>query len=114
MKKQYDNIAVIGGAGHIGLPLSLLLADKGYPIKVIDKDKSRIDQIKKGKFPFKEDGGSPLLKKVLKKNSIDFFSDFQAIETCGIVIITIGTPIDDHFNPDLSVVFKTIDEIKPF
>lgn len=114
MKKQYANIAVIGGAGHIGLPLSLLLADKGYSIKIIDKDKSRIDQIKKGKFPFKEDGGLPLLQKILKKNSIIFFSDLQAIETCEIIIITIGTPIDDHFNPDLSVIFKTIDEIRPF
>ena len=29
-------VAVVGGAGHIGLPLSLLLADRGFSVDILD------------------------------------------------------------------------------
>ena len=42
MNKQNSSIGIIGGAGHVGLPLSLLLVDKGYSIKVIDNDQKEL------------------------------------------------------------------------
>jgi len=40
MVKKY-RIAVIGGAGHVGLPLSLVLADVGHDVTIIEKERSR-------------------------------------------------------------------------
>lgn len=114
MKKQNYSIGIIGGAGHVGLPLSLLLATKGFPIKVIDNDEIKMDSIKKGNFPFSEEGGQELLQKVLKEHHIEFSPNIEEIQSCKIIIIAIGTPIDDHFNPDLSGIFELINTIKPF
>ena len=32
-------ISIIGGAGHIGLPLAVVLFDAGFEINIVDKDK---------------------------------------------------------------------------
>ena len=37
-----NNICVIGGAGHVGAPLGLVLSSKGYKVTLIDKDKKNI------------------------------------------------------------------------
>lgn len=57
------DIVIIGGAGHIGLPLGILFANKGKSVILFDKDKKHIDQINNSKMPFLEDGGERLLKK---------------------------------------------------
>ena len=61
------DIVIIGGAGHIGLPLGILFANKGKSVILFDKDKKHIDQINNSKMPFLEDGGERLLKKNKKK-----------------------------------------------
>ena len=37
------DIVIIGGAGHIGLPLGILFANKGKSVILYDKDKKNID-----------------------------------------------------------------------
>ena len=63
------DILIIGGAGHIGLPLGLLFASKGKKVVLYDKDKKNLEKIRKMQMPFMEEGGSKLLKKIL----IEFF-----------------------------------------
>ena len=57
------DIVIIGGAGHIGLPLGLLFANKGKKVILYDKDKINIEKINNLKMPFMEKGGEKLLKK---------------------------------------------------
>ena len=57
------DIVIIGGAGHIGLPLGILFANKGKSVILYDKDKKNIDKINNSKMPFLEDDGERLLKK---------------------------------------------------
>lgn len=110
-------IAVVGGGGHVGLPLSLLLADKGYAVNVIDCDGAKIESLKRGKFPFMEDGGQALLGKLLSRpadGSLVFTTDSSLVSECDVVILVVGTPVDEHMNPDLKPVYAVIDQIKPF
>ena len=58
-----NNICVIGGAGHVGTPLGLVLSTKGYNVTLIDKNKKNIQSINRGQMPFLEEGSSKLLKK---------------------------------------------------
>ena len=67
MKK--NKITVVGGAGHIGLPLSIVFANKGFDVAVLDKNLTAIDMAKKGRMPFKEKDGNKNLKKALKKKN---------------------------------------------
>ena len=57
------DIIIIGGAGHIGLPLGILFANKGKTVILYDKDKKNIGLINDSKMPFMETGGEKLLKK---------------------------------------------------
>ena len=63
------DIVIIGGAGHIGLPLGILFANKGKSVILYDKDKKNIDKINNSEMPFLEDDGERLLKKNKKKYS---------------------------------------------
>ena len=66
-KNKKPSIIVIGGAGHIGLPLSLCIANEGFPISIYDINKENLKKIKAGIFPYKEEGGKQLLKNVHRK-----------------------------------------------
>ena len=56
---------MIGGAGHVGAPLGLVLSSKGYNVTLIDKNKKNIQSINRGQMPFLEEGSSKLLKKMI-------------------------------------------------
>jgi UDP-N-acetyl-D-mannosaminuronic acid dehydrogenase len=113
LKNESIRIAVIGGAGHVGLPLSLVLAKKDFAITLVDCDAEKIEMLKRGEFPFLEEGGPELLQEV-KDRSILFTTEHKYISDCDIIILTVGTPVDDHLNPDLSPVFEVINQLKPF
>jgi len=114
MDDKNFSLAIIGGAGHIGLPLSLAFADVGYNVTIIDINNEALSEIQKGKFPFLEKGGSELLKKILKTDKLNFSNDHRKVKDSDIVILTVGTPIDEHLNPDLNHVYKAINEIKNY
>ena len=65
-------ISIIGGAGHVGLPLGLALSSKGNDVILIDNNQKNIKKINNGIMPFVEDGCEKLLKKMIKMNKIFF------------------------------------------
>ena len=94
-----NKITVIGGAGHIGLPLSIVFANKGFDVAVLDKNKSAMEIAKKGIMPFREKDGVKNLKKALKKK-IKFYSEPSSFISDSTVVITVGTPVDNFLNLD--------------
>jgi UDP-N-acetyl-D-mannosaminuronic acid dehydrogenase len=113
MENKSLHISVIGGAGHVGLPLSLLFAKNGFPVTLVDSDAAKIEMLKRGEFPFMEEHGSALLKEVKDRNIL-FTTEHKQISETDVIILTVGTPVDEHLNPKLSPVFEVIDQIKPF
>ena len=89
MEKIYD-IVIVGGLGHVGLPLGIAFADKGKKVCLYDVDGKKAEKVRKGIMPFIEYGAEPILKEVLdnknlarnaqaKRHAIMFYS---ATETC--------------------------------
>lgn len=109
MKK---NILIIGGAGHIGLPLGLLFANKGQNVILYDKNKKTINKINSLKMPFMEKDGNKLLLKNKKK--IFATNKKLYLKKAEIIIICIGTPIKKNKKPDLVLFLKLFREIKSF
>jgi UDP-N-acetyl-D-mannosaminuronic acid dehydrogenase len=103
------DIVIIGGAGHIGLPLGILFANKGKRIILYDKDKKNIQKINNSIMPFMEINGEKLLKKNRKK--IFATTDKAFIRQAKAVIICIGTPVKDD-KPDIKFFFQMFKEIK--
>jgi len=105
------DIAIVGGAGHIGLPLGILFANKGKNIVLYDKDKKNVDKINNLQMPFMEEGGSKLLKK--NKTRIFATTDKKYLKDVKIIIICIGTPVKNS-KPDLVFFFKMFNEVKKY
>jgi UDP-N-acetyl-D-mannosaminuronic acid dehydrogenase len=106
---KYD-ICVVGGAGHVGLPISLLFAQKGKSVIAYDINEASVDSISNGKFPFLEKGGQQALDEVLNKT---FFitTDKTKISECDFVIVSIGTPVDEHLNPRITAFRRFLDDL---
>lgn len=105
-------IAIIGGCGHVGIPLGLALASKGFPTTLIDKNESAVQCLLQGKLPFLEEGAEEILADVLRK-TLFVTGDATAASACDAMIFVIGTPVDEHLNPCVSQVMDTISEYIP-
>ncbi len=74
------DVVVLGGAGHVGLPLSLAFADAGLRTGIYDISQPALDRIAAGEMPFMENGADELLRKVLPTGRLAFGSDGSIIE----------------------------------
>ncbi|MFA5251642.1 MAG: nucleotide sugar dehydrogenase [Phycisphaerae bacterium] len=108
-KFSYD-VCVIGGLGHIGLPLGISFAKTGKKVILYDINKDSIDTVSKGKMPFSEVGAEKPLQETINK-TLFISSDRNVISQSHFVILTIGTPIDEHLNPQFTLFKKFFDEI---
>ena len=106
--KINNNIAIIGGLGHVGLPLGLLFANKNFKVTLIDTNLSNKNQIMKGKMPFYEINGDKYLKNALQKNNIEITDQPSVITKSQHIIICIGTPIDEYLNPKTNLFLKSL------
>ena len=97
--KATADITVVGGAGHVGIPLVLAFAKAGMTVNVNDLNETVLATLRAGKLPFIEHGAAPLLSKALADNRLIFTSSPSAIGKSGPVIVTIGTPVDEFLNP---------------
>lgn len=111
--EKYD-ICIVGGAGHVGLPLGIVFADHGLRVLVYDINHGVLETVRKGILPFMESGAEPVLKKVLKSGALSLSADPAGIARAATVIITIGTPVDEFMNPDTKVLRHCIDEFIPY
>lgn len=104
---------VVVGIGRVGLPLAIFLANKGHNIHGIDVDEQKVAYILNGKMPFMEGGAEPLLKKYLGK-TLNFSTDFSSIAKVKIIILTLGTPVDENMNPSLVQIDNALKESSPY
>jgi UDP-N-acetyl-D-mannosaminuronic acid dehydrogenase len=110
---QAADLTVVGGAGHVGVPLVLAFAAKGMTVNVNDINEQSLTTLKSGRLPFIEHGAQELLTKALADKRLFFSSKPSEISSNGPVIITIGTPVDKFLNPERGVVQNCIDALLP-
>jgi UDP-N-acetyl-D-mannosaminuronic acid dehydrogenase len=107
------DLTVVGGAGHVGVPLVLAFAKAGLRVNVNDLNMETLGALEAGRLPFIERGAQSVLNKALRDGRLVFTSAPDRISTGGPLIITIGTPIDEFFNPVRQVVQDCIDALLP-
>ena len=105
---------VVGGCGHVGLPLGLALADSGLHVTALDISEEAVQHVNSGVMPFLEPGTAELLQSVRTSGNFQATTDPGAIGEAEIVIVVIGTPVDEHMNPDPESVTQVIEESRPF
>jgi UDP-N-acetyl-D-mannosaminuronic acid dehydrogenase len=107
------DITVVGGAGHVGIPLVLALAEAGLRVNVNDLNQDTLDTLCAGRLPYIEDGAEAALAKALAAKRLVFTASPDLISTGGPVIVTIGTPVDEFLNPVRRVVQNCLDGMLP-
>jgi UDP-N-acetyl-D-mannosaminuronic acid dehydrogenase len=109
--QRTDKVAVVG-MGRVGLPLALFLADRGMTVYGIDVDEKRISTLHAKGMPFMEDGADALLHEHV---GVRFHPtvDIASVSSAEVVILTLGTPVDEHMNPDYRVIESSIAELRP-
>jgi UDP-N-acetyl-D-mannosaminuronic acid dehydrogenase len=107
------DICIIGGAGHVGLPLALVCARAGDRVLIYDLNQSAMASIAEGRMPFIEYGAEPLLAAALRDERLAFSSDPRDISRAATVIVAIGTPVDEYLNPKLRALMDLFKNIRP-
>ena len=107
------DVVVLGGGGHVGLPLSLTLADAGLCVAVYDTSQAALDRIANGEMPFLETGAEDLLKKVLPTGRLELASEASVIDRTDALIVVVGTPVDEFLGPSMTVFERVVNQIAP-
>jgi UDP-N-acetyl-D-mannosaminuronic acid dehydrogenase len=109
----YD-LCIVGGCGHVGTPLGMSFASAGKKVALYDVNKKSIDLVNKGIMPFKENGADKLLPKLIKSKSLRATDDPSSISQAKVVIMVIGTPVDEHLNPKAGAIIDAVKEIEGY
>jgi len=105
------DVAIVGGCGHVGLPLGLAFASRGLDVSLYDLNAAAVASVNEGRLPFDEPGALEVLRDALSEHRIRATASASAIRDADTVVIVIGTPIDEHLNPDLHAVQRAIEDI---
>ena len=109
---ELKNLCIIGGCGHVGIPLGLALAKVGFTVTLIDINLEVINTINNGILPFVEEGAEEILKSHIGKN-LFATNNKQEVKKQDVVIFVTGTPVDEHHNPDIKAVLTVIKTYLP-
>jgi UDP-N-acetyl-D-mannosaminuronic acid dehydrogenase len=107
------NVVVVGGCGHVGLPFGMVLADRGMQVVLLDTDKAKVALVNRGEMPFREAGADSLLPLLIGK-SLNATIDPECLRKADMVVSVIGTPVDEHLNPTVSALYRSLDELIEF
>jgi len=108
------DVVVVGGCGHVGLPLAIALADRGLSVTSFDIDEAAVATVNAGTMPFSEQGAPEVLARVRASGQFRATSDIASVTSTDVVIVVIGTPVDEHLNPDPDAVVAAMRECRPF
>lgn len=111
--ERFDAV-IVGGLGHVGLPLGLVFAHRGLKVCLYDIDARKASLLRKGVMPFIEYGAGPVLKKVIKNRSLEISTNLKSVSKARYVVIAIGTPIDEYLNPRVRTFLEFFADIKKY
>lgn len=100
---EYD--VCIVGTGRVGLPLALSLIETGLKVTGVDLDENLRNCVNGGKMPFHEPGYDELVAS--KQLQIQPKPD-DAVPNSAAVVITVGTPLHNHIETDLSQIQRVL------
>lgn len=105
-----QRIVIVGGCGHVGLPLGLVFASHGVHVTLLDIDPAKVDRVNHGQMPFREDGAADLLPQVVGAH-LHATLDETCVAMTDTVITVVGTPVDKYLNPTVNELYKSVDHL---
>jgi UDP-N-acetyl-D-mannosaminuronic acid dehydrogenase len=108
-----ERVCIVGGCGHVGLPLGLSLAARGVQVELLDKNRDVVQLVNSGTMPFQDEGADQLLASLIGQR-VTATDDFGAVARADVIIVSIGTPVDEHLNPRVQDLQDLLDQLRPY
>ncbi len=99
IENRTAHIAVIG-AGYVGLPLAMALADAGFPVTALDLDSRKVDSLRAGQS-YIQDVSSESVQQQLTAGRLRATTDYAVLGEADVVFVCVPTPFDKMKTPDL-------------
>lgn len=107
---KVNRIAVVG-SGYVGLVAAACFAELGYQVVCVDNDLERVAALNRGEVPIHEQFLPELLERHRNVGLKFSGSLAEAIKSCSVIFIAVGTPPKDNGEADLSYVESVAREI---
>jgi UDP-N-acetyl-D-mannosaminuronic acid dehydrogenase len=98
-----DKTIAVYGLGPVGLTLAAVLASNELRVTGIDTNESVVSSLRKNRPTFFERGLESLLQSIADTNPIRFVTSPEG-EKIDVHIVSVGTPVDERQEPDLSQI----------
>src|ERR1700722_13830307 len=108
------DLVVIGGCGHVGLPLAIAFADRGAQVAIYDISEPAVESVNAGRLPFDEPGAAPLFERAVSSGRLRASTDPSVVGTAEHVVVVIGTPVDEHLNPNQTAIPRALSACSPY
>jgi UDP-N-acetyl-D-galactosamine dehydrogenase len=95
----HDRKIGVIGLGYVGLPVAVCFARSGIRVTGYDIDPVRVAELLKG-----HDRTHEVDSDDLRQDSLVLTTDASLLRTCDFHIVTVPTPIDNAFRPDLGAM----------
>lgn len=98
------NITVVG-SGYVGLVAGACFSQMGNNVVALDINESKINKLNKGQIPIYEPGLENMIVEGLKNKTLIFSTDKEySLSNADIIIIAVGTPMDDNGGANLEFI----------
>jgi UDP-N-acetyl-D-mannosaminuronic acid dehydrogenase len=108
------DVVVIGGCGHVGLPLAIALASRGSRVGIYDVSEPAVATVNAGRLPFAEPGAGEPLRAARADGRLRASTDPAIVAAAEYVVVVIGTPVDAHLNPDQAAIPNALGGCTPY
>jgi UDP-N-acetyl-D-mannosaminuronic acid dehydrogenase len=105
---------IVGGCGRVGLPLGIALASRGRSVLLYDINAAATEVVNSGRLPFDEHGAAEPLAAAVRDGRLRATVDPASVGRADTVVIVVGTPVDEHLNPDLGAVPRALERCLEF
>ncbi len=105
-------VCIVGGCGHVGLPLGLSFALQGLQVELLDVNPDAIRLVNSGRMPFRDVGADELLPRLVGR-CLRATDDMGAVRRAEVIILSIGTPVDEHLNPTVENLLSVVEQLRP-
>jgi UDP-N-acetyl-D-mannosaminuronic acid dehydrogenase len=90
----------------------MALADKGCDVTAYDINPSAVQLVNTGEMPFLEPGAPEVMSRIVKSGLFRASSDPIVVTNAEVLIVVVGTPVDEHLNPDAEAVPNAVAALK--
>ena len=108
------NLCVVGGCGHVGLPLAMAFARAGISVVAFDINPVAVDLVNSKTMPFDEPEAPAILSQIIDAGLFRASTDPAEVAKADAVIVVVGTPVDEHLNPDTQAVPDAVAALVPY